>query len=132
MAEMGAHGPVFGAIGLIPGELHLLMPKDLDAAIARTPSDHSDAWRKLDVTLLAYAVLPETGYDGSPENIDYTESGRHALEAVEHGGFDLALLLNATTIEDVIEVSETGDRMPRKSTYFYPKLATGVVMLPVG
>ena len=53
-------------------------------------------------------------------------------EAVEHGGFDLALLLNATTIEDVIEVSETGDRMPRKSTYFYPKLATGVVMLPVG
>ncbi len=132
MAEMGAHGPVFGAIGLIRGELHLLMPKDIEAAIARTPSDHSDAWRKLDVTLLAHAVLPETGYDGSPEQIDYTESGRHALDAVEHGGFDVALLLNATTIEDVIEVSEAGDRMPRKSTYFYPKLATGVVMMPVG
>jgi len=132
MAEMGAHGPVFGAIGLITGELHLLLPKDLDAAIARTSAGHSDAWRKLDVTLLAYAVLPDTGYDGSPEHIDYTESGRHALNAVQHGGFDLALLVNATTIDDVIEVSETGDRMPRKSTYFYPKLATGVVMLPVG
>ena len=132
MSEMGTHGPVFGAIGLIPGELHLLMPKDLDAAIARTPAEHSDAWRKLDVTLLAYAVLPETGYDGSPDHIDYTENARHALEAVQHGGFDVALLLNATTIEDVIQVSGTGDRMPRKSTYFYPKLATGVVMLPVG
>jgi len=132
LAELGAHGTVFGAIGLIPGELHLLMPKDLDAAVARTPAEHSAAWRNLDVTLLAYAVLPETGYDGSPENIDYSESGRHALEAVERGDFDVALLLNATTIQDVIAVSETGDRMPRKSTYFYPKLATGVVMLPLG
>jgi uncharacterized protein (DUF1015 family) len=132
MAEMGKHGPVFGSIGLVKDELHLLMPKDIDEAVARTPAEHSQAWRELDVTLLAYAVLPETGYDGSPENIDYTESGRHALEAVEVGGFDVALLLNATTIDDVIEVSETGDRMPRKSTYFYPKLATGVVMLPVG
>jgi uncharacterized protein (DUF1015 family) len=132
MAELGAHGPVFGAIDLVPGELHMLMPKDLDAAVALTPAEHSDAWRNLDVTLLAYAVLPQTGYDGAPEHIDYTEDGRHALEAVEHGGFDVALLMNATTIADVIAVSETGDRMPRKSTYFYPKLATGVVMLPIG
>lgn len=130
MAEIGRNGPVFGAIGLQPGQLHLLLPKNLEAAIARTPAEHTDAWRALDVTVLAYAVLPDLGYDGAPEHIDYSEAGRHALEAVESGDFDVALLLNATTIEQVIAVSETGDRMPRKSTFFYPKLATGVIMLP--
>jgi uncharacterized protein (DUF1015 family) len=49
---------------------------------------------------------------------------------LESGGFDASLLVNPTTIADVIAVSETGDRMARKSTFFYPKLATGVVMLP--
>jgi uncharacterized protein (DUF1015 family) len=132
MADLGRNGPVFGSIGLQRGQLHLLAPKNLEAAIARTPADHTDAWRALDVTVLAYAVLPDLGYDGAPEHIDYSEHGLHALEAVESGGFDAALLLNATTIEQVIAVSETGDRMPRKSTFFYPKLATGVVMLPMG
>jgi uncharacterized protein (DUF1015 family) len=84
------------------------------------------------VTVLAYAVLPELGYDGAPEQIDYSEDARHALEAVERGGFDVALLVNPTTVEQVIAVAEASDRMPRKSTFFYPKLATGVVMLAVG
>ncbi len=130
LTAAGRNGPVFGAIGLKPGRLHLLTPRNLDAAIARTPAEHTDAWRRLDVTLLAYAVLPDVGYDGAPEHIDYTEEGVHALEAVESGAWDVALLLNPTPIEQVIAVSETGDRMPRKSTYFYPKLATGVVLLP--
>jgi uncharacterized protein (DUF1015 family) len=129
--EAGQQGPAFGAIGLRQGELHLLLPKNLEAAIARTPVEHTDAWRALDVTIAAYAVLPALGYDGTPEHIDYSEKGVEALEAVEDGGFDAALLLNATTIEQVIAVSESGDRMARKSTFFYPKLATGVVMLPV-
>jgi uncharacterized protein (DUF1015 family) len=49
---------------------------------------------------------------------------------VNRGGFDVALLVNPTTIADAIAVSEIGDRMARKSTFFYPKLGTGVVMLP--
>ena len=131
LAELGRNGPVFGAIGVQPGYLHLLLPRNLEAAIARTPEGHTDAWRALDVTVLAYAVLPDLGYEGAPDHIDYTEDARHALAAVQEGPFDLALLLNPTTIDQVIAVSESGDRMPRKSTFFYPKLATGVVMLPV-
>lgn len=131
LAELGRNGTVFGSIGLQRGQLHLLLPRDAEALIARTPAEHTDAWRRLDVTTLAYGVLPDIGYDGSPENIDYTEDGRHALAAIERGDFDTALLLNPTPIQQVIEVSETGDRMPRKSTYFYPKLATGVLLLPV-
>ena len=130
MAELGRSGPVFGAIGLEPGGLNLLLPRNLEAVVALSPSDHSNAWRALDVTVLSHAVLPALGYDGAPEHIDYTEDAHHALEAVEGGDFDVALLVNATTIGDVIAVSNAGDRMARKSTFFYPKLATGVVMLP--
>jgi uncharacterized protein (DUF1015 family) len=131
MAEAGRSGPVFGAIGLQAGRLHLVTPRNLEAAIARTPEGHADAWRSLDVTLLAYAVLPALGYDGAPELIGYSEDARHALAAVEGGGFDVAWLVNPTTVEQVIAVAEASDRMPRKSTFFYPKLATGVVMLAV-
>ncbi|HWO73943.1 MAG TPA: DUF1015 domain-containing protein [Dehalococcoidia bacterium] len=131
LREAGGAAPAFGAIGLEPGRLHLLTPRDPHAVIARTPADHPMEWRRLDVTVLAHAVLPALGFDGSPENIDYTESHHRALEAVSSGEWDVAFLLNPTPVEQVIAVAETGDRMPRKSTYFYPKLATGVVMRPL-
>jgi uncharacterized protein (DUF1015 family) len=124
----GAEGPAFGAIGLEPGRLHLLTPRDMTAILNRTPADHSREWRRLDVTILAHAVLPAVGYDESPENIDYTESHHHAAEAVASGEWDVAFLVNPTPVDQVISVAASGDRMPRKSTFFYPKLATGVVM----
>jgi uncharacterized protein (DUF1015 family) len=127
----GRERPAFGAIGLEPGRLHLLTPREWPAIINRSPLDHSIEWRRLDVTVLAHAVLPAVGYDGSPQNIDYTESHRHAAEAVAAGEWDVAFLVNPTPVDQVISVAATGDRMPRKSTFFFPKLATGVVMYPM-
>jgi uncharacterized protein (DUF1015 family) len=131
LAQAGRDGPAFGAIGLEPGRLHLLTPRDMTAILNRTPAEHSREWRRLDVTILAHAVLPAVGYDESPESIDYTESHRHAAEAVAAGEWDVAFLVNPTPVDQVISVAASGDRMPRKSTFFYPKLATGVVMYPV-
>jgi len=131
LAEAGSEQPAFGAIGLEPGRLHLLTPRDMTAILNRTPAEHSREWRRLDVTILANALLPAVGYDEAPENIDYTESHRHAAEAVAAGACDVAFLVNPTPVEQVIAVAASGDRMPRKSTFFYPKLATGVVMYPV-
>ena len=131
LSEAGARGNAFGAIGLEPGRLHLLTPRDSQAVIARTPSDRSPEWRRLDVAVLQYAVLPAIDFVETPETIAYSEDHRHAARAVAEGGWDVAFLLNPTPVDQVIAVAETGDRMPRKSTFFYPKLATGVVMLPV-
>jgi uncharacterized protein (DUF1015 family) len=131
LAEAGRAGPAFGAIGLEPGRLHLLTPRDLPAVIARTPADHSEGWRRLDVTIFAHAVLPAVGFDDDPAKIDYTESHEHALKAVNGGEWDVAFLLNPTPVGQVIEVANQGERMPRKSTFFYPKLATGMLMLPL-
>jgi uncharacterized protein (DUF1015 family) len=130
LAEAGREGPAFGAIGLELGRLHLLTPRDMTAILNRTPAEHSREWRRLDVTILAHAVLPAVGYDEAPENIDYTESHQHAAEAVAAGEWDVAFLVNPTPVDQVISVAASGDRMPRKSTFFFPKLATGVVMYP--
>jgi uncharacterized protein (DUF1015 family) len=131
LAEAGREGPAFGAIGLEAGRLHLLTPRDLQAVVSRTPADHSEAWRRLDVIILAHAVLPAVGFDDDPAKIGYTESHGHALKAVNGGEWDLAFLLNPTPVRQVIEVANQGERMPRKSTFFYPKLATGMLLLPL-
>ena len=57
----------------------------------------------------------------------YSESDRHAADAVVSGACDAAFILNSTRIEQVREIAESGQTMPRKTTYFYPKALTGLV-----
>jgi uncharacterized protein (DUF1015 family) len=123
--------PVFGAVGLQRNRLHLLTPRSFDAVLQKTPPERKDEYRRLDVTVLAHAVLPAIGYDETPERIDYHEDARHAAEAVRSGAWDVAFLLNATPIGQVIAAADAGERLARKTTFFYPKLATGIVMLPL-
>jgi uncharacterized protein (DUF1015 family) len=124
-------GPVFGAIGLEPGRLHLLAPRDAVALEARLAGQAPPVLARLDVTLLQRAVYPAIEFEETPETIDYTEDWRHAAAAVASGAWDIAFLLNSTPVEQVFAAADAGERMPRKSTYFYPKLATGVTMLPL-
>lgn len=131
LAEAGKSGTAFGVIGLERGRLHLLTARDQRSLERRLSDVASPALRGLDVTVLQRAVYPAIGFEESPQSIDYTEDAGHALEAVASGAWDLAFLLNPTPVERVFAVADAGQRMPRKSTYFFPKLATGVVMLPL-
>ena len=90
----------------------------------------SAAWQALDVNVLEYAVLREAlGVDsGADGAIDFTEDAAQALRELEAGRWPLAFLLNATPIDQVLAVADAGERMPRKSTFFYPKLPTGLVL----
>jgi uncharacterized protein (DUF1015 family) len=93
--------------------------------------DRSEAWRELDVALLDEGVLKpllERAGRNRDEAVAYERDPYAALQAVVRGEYQLALFLNATRPEQVIAVAETGDRMPEKSTYFYPKVPTGLVM----
>jgi uncharacterized protein (DUF1015 family) len=99
-------------------------------------SKHSDAWKELDVavahTLVLEALLglkPEDMTAGT--HIHYTRDAQQALNAVQERKAQAALLLNATRVRQICDVAEAEDRMPQKSTYFYPKLITGLVMNPV-
>jgi uncharacterized protein (DUF1015 family) len=60
--------------------------------------------------------------------IGYASTADKALQSIDTEAFDVAFLLNPTRIEQVQEVAQQGLIMPRKSTYFYPKVKSGLVM----
>ena len=60
--------------------------------------------------------------------IAYSSSDQEAVEAVAAGKHDITFILNPTKIEQVRRIAEEGRVMPRKGTYFYPKVITGLVL----
>lgn len=131
LAAAGGSGTAFGALGLEEGRLHLLTLRDAPAVQSLMPQQ-SQVWRTLDVNTMEYAVLRETLrlQTDAPGALDYTEDAARALREVESGRWPLAFLLNPTRVDQILAVADAGERMPPKSTYFYPKLATGLVLNP--
>ncbi|HXO84349.1 MAG TPA: DUF1015 domain-containing protein [Gemmatimonadales bacterium] len=99
----------------------------------RLPSlAHSDAVRDLDVarveSLVVKAIL---GAAVSTPIVRYVPDAKQALDTVQHGGAAMAVLLNPTKVEQVFAVADAGDVMPPKSTYFIPKVPSGLVLRPL-
>jgi uncharacterized protein (DUF1015 family) len=65
------------------------------------------------------------------EGISYTPDWQQAVRAVDSGEAEVAVLMRPTRIEDVFAVAKRGETMPQKSTYFYPKLVSGLLFLPL-
>ena len=62
------------------------------------------------------------------KNLIYTRDAAEAVAAVDSGSANCAFMLNPTRVEQIAAVAAAGDKMPQKSTYFYPKIITGAVM----
>jgi uncharacterized protein (DUF1015 family) len=93
----------------------------------------SSASRALDVTILHTLVLERLmGIDkenmANQRNLTYTRSLDEALDGVNAGAFQCAFILNPTRVSEIRDVALAGEKMPQKSTYFYPKLITGLAM----
>ncbi|HEX8646949.1 MAG TPA: DUF1015 domain-containing protein [Thermoleophilaceae bacterium] len=108
-----------------------------DPAIAdRVLADKPAAYRRLDTALLEALILRDTlgmtEDDVARQNgLTYAKRLDHAIEAVESGSVEAAFFMSATPVELVQDVAETGESMPPKSTYFYPKIPTGLVFNPL-
>jgi len=94
------------------------------------------ALAQLDVAVLNYLIFEKVlGLDAKAqddqETCKYTSKIKEAVAAVGRGEARLAFLLNPTRIEQVQEVASAGLTMPRKSTYFYPKVMTGLILNPI-
>ena len=93
-----------------------------------------EAVRALDVTLLGIALERLAGVDADAVKagaIGYTKSAAEAVAAVRAGdGVDAAFLLEGTPVAAISAVARAGDVMPQKSTYFYPKALSGLVINP--
>jgi uncharacterized protein (DUF1015 family) len=122
MRRRGAQGP---ALGLYTGDqtLWLLTPRGASAA---TEAASSPA---LDVSFLHDFLLGKVlGINPGEEMIAYTQDDSATLELVDSREYQVAFLLNPTPIAQVVQQALAGRRMPRKSTYFFPKLLTGIVL----
>jgi uncharacterized protein (DUF1015 family) len=115
-----------------PSIVHL---RNQDYMSRALPQAHEEV-RKLDVTVLHALILDEilaitSQRVRSGDNIAYTIDGRAALASVASGTAAGAFLLSAPTVYDVEKVSNAGATMPEKSTYFHPKLQTGLLINPL-
>ena len=95
-------------------------------------ADHGKAWQGLGVSILHRLVIenllrgPEPG--GTPlPTPGYVHLVQEVMECLSTGRYPLAALVMPASVDDIRQVSQTGERMPAKSTYFYPKLASGLV-----
>ncbi|KJS15889.1 MAG: hypothetical protein VR69_11525 [Peptococcaceae bacterium BRH_c4b] len=97
------------------------------------PKDRSRAWRGLDVSVLHTLIMEEyLGIGGeqraSESNLTYTREEENAMKKVDSGEYQMVFFLNPTLVEEVTEVAANGEKMPQKSTFFYPKLPTGILI----
>ena len=96
----------------------------------------SARWRRLGVNVLNDLVLrrifavTEAELDGG-ERVSYTNSAADALAAVDAGRADVALLVSPTPLDDVLAIADGGERLPRKSTFFFPKPLSGLLFYPM-
>ncbi len=67
----------------------------------------------------------------APGQVSYTPSVDEAVAAVEQGRAEGAFIVRATRIEDVFRFAQAGETLPQKTTYFYPKLLSGLLFLPL-
>jgi uncharacterized protein (DUF1015 family) len=95
--------------------------------------EKSDAYRGLDVSVLHSLILEKhLGIDrenmAKQTNLTYTRSFAEAVDSVRKGESQCAFILNPTRVTEIRDVAAAGEKMPQKSTYFYPKLITGLAM----
>jgi len=94
-------------------------------------SDRSDTWRNLDVSIL-HKILIEDGLgitqDTLEDQVKYTRDDNEALNLIKQGKFDSSIIMNATKIDELKTIADGGEHMPQKSTYFLPKMLSGLVM----
>jgi hypothetical protein len=113
----------------------LPQPNAAREALEQAPPDRaaavvyrgSGAELAIDGNELDVQLVDRLGHDG----ISYTPDWQEAVRAVDEGEAAVAVLMRPTRIEDVFAVAQRGETMPQKSTYFYPKLVSGLLFLPL-
>jgi uncharacterized protein (DUF1015 family) len=116
-------------------KLYQLTCKNQDVLKALEPN-LSDASRRLDVAILQRYLLDEIVQpnfaEGKELTKQYTADASEIVGKTDGGKSQIAFLLKSTPLGALEQLGQYKEVMPQKSTYFYPKLATGMVINPVG
>jgi uncharacterized protein (DUF1015 family) len=95
---------------------------------ALVPGEHSSEYRTFNVSILNHIVMAKAlGINPDGEGVSYSPDLDDVVQSVQSGDAQLAFLLSPAHPRLVKKISDQMERMPRKSTYFYPKAPTGLV-----
>ena len=125
------------AFGIYAGGSFYVAVLKNDSAMDQAALDKSEPWKKLDVAVLHKLIIEkQLGVDEDMQAkggyIEYVkDSGdkiNRIIEDVDNKRSQLGLFMNPPRLEQIEDVAKQGDRMPQKSTYFYPKMFTGLTI----
>ncbi len=125
--------PMFLLYGLEKESIFAIQPKNVGQLRDAMPEEWPTSLKELDVCLLHWSIIgpmlsipPEAVSLG--QNLDFIHSAAEAVESVDAGESQLAFIMSPTRVDQVVAVAQSGAKMPQKSTFFYPKLPTGLVI----
>lgn len=104
--------------------------KEFDVIKPMMPYFHSETYQKLDVSIVDHVILEELlglSHDTAGAYLDYTSDILEAISQVQQKEYQVAFIVNPVKPEVIKNIADSGDRMPKKSTYFYPKIPAGLV-----
>ncbi len=116
--------------GLAAECLIVLKLRDFTAAGQMIPYFHSELYKRLDISMLDHIILEKLlglSSDREEATLAYCYERLDAVNRVLDQEYQLAFLLSPVKAEVIKAIADAGDRMPRKSTYFYPKLPAGLL-----
>lgn len=116
--------------GLDMERLHVLRLRDPAATSQMMPYFHSELYKKLDVSIVDHIILENLlalSSDKEKTSLDYSYDVQDAVNRILAQEYQLALLLSPVKPEIIKAIADAGDKMPRKSTYFYPKSPSGLI-----
>jgi hypothetical protein len=126
-----AGGPATFGVMTSEGRLLVARGRSQETLDGAMPAELSVASKRLDARVLTQLVLaPLFGIDAAALTagaVDFTADAAEAWELTRSGEYSAAFLVNATPVQQVVDVADAGEVMPQKTTFFYPKLATGMV-----
>lgn len=121
--------------GLVtPRNLYLLRFQAWDKLEEMIDCPRSKKWKNLDITILHELIFKRILGMGDPDQLHYPLSIRYTIdideviEEVTKGNYQLGFIVRPPSLRDAWEIAETGEKMPHKSTYFYPKILSGLVI----
>jgi uncharacterized protein (DUF1015 family) len=132
MKDLEKSGLEKHAFGMYLGSNHfyLLTLKGDNIIDEMVEEEKPKAWKRLDTTILHYAVFESIlGIaNETEEKLIYVKDDEEAIKLVDEGKCQVAFLLNATKVEEITSIASKLVKMPQKSTFFYPKLLSGLVV----
>jgi len=120
-----------GILGLQPDSLVALTRRQDVSLEAMMPGNRSQAYREFGVSILNHVILDKVLSGAKELDVAYTVDLKEAYQQVKEKKYQLAFLLKPPQPEMVKAVADAQDRMPGKSTYFYPKLPAGLIINPL-